>query len=226
MMTKATIQIGTLHPGKFLGVVMSFLTAVCIPTAEAERNLMITAGVGSAVGVNHASSGATTESYFSTDINLRVRALYVLGLEFGYAPTDYNVDAGGLNFAGSLKLSALLYFVPTRVVSAYFKGGIEGDDFGALFTGDQPSNAYHVGGGIDVDVTDNWVIGLEYLMLIPGVSSVESHLAGRAETELPRIQAALARGETLESLGVSEPEVGDYISGGNFRLSVTARYYF
>ena len=123
-------------------------------------------------------------------------------------------------------MSGLLYIVPTRVVSAYVKGGIEGDDIGALFSGEQPSNAYHVGGGIDVDVTDNWVIGLEYLMLIPGVSSVESHLNGRAENELPRIQAALASGATLDSLGIEEPSVSDFISGSNFRLAVTARYYF
>ena len=206
---------------------MLFLTAVCIPTAEAERSPMIAAGIGSAVGVNHATgTGNASESYFTADINLRVRALYVLGFEFGYAPTDYDVDASGLNFAGSIKLSALLYFVPTPVVAAYAKGGIEGDDFGALFTGDELSNAYHVGGGIDIDITDNWVIGLEYLMLIPGVASVENQLQTRAENELPIIQAALARGQSLESLNIHEPTVSDYISGSNFRLSVNARYYF
>lgn len=195
-------------------------------TASADSDSIITAGVGTTLGVTHVTplNGSST-SLFSNDFSVRMKALYVLGLEFAYSPTD-GTSAGELVFQNSLRLSGLLYIVPTPHVSAYLKGGIEGDDLGAIFSVTDPSNAYHVGGGLDIEVGSHFVIGVEFLVLIPGVTSVEGSVESYAASEIARAETLTAQGIIPTDIGADAPDVSDFISASNFRFTVGARYYF
>ncbi len=195
-------------------------------TGWAKPNPMINAGVGTTMGVSHVTplSGGTTSS-FSNDFSIRMKALYVLGLEFGLSPTD-STPTGDLVFQNSLRLSGLIYILPTPHVSAYFKGGIEGDDLGAIFSTNDPSNAYHLGGGIDIELGHNVVLGLEFLVLIPGKNSVEKSVESYVNGEADRVAALAAQGIVPTDVGADAPEVSDFISASNFRFTLGARYYF
>ncbi len=208
-------------------IAFTMTVAMSTSTALADSGSIITAGIGAGLGVSSTSQlGASAQTNFSTDISVRMKALYVLGLELGYSPTDHS-SQNGLVFSNDLRLSMLLYFVPTPVVSAYAKAGIEGDGLGALFSVSDSSNAYHFGGGLDIDVTDNVVIGLEFLMLVPGAASIENSVETLANDTLAQYEAALSAGQVPAGVETPAiPEVGDFISPSNFRLTVGARYYF
>ena len=131
-----------------------------------------------------------------------------------------------LVFQNSLRLSGLVYVVPTRYVSAYAKAGIEGGSLGALFRVTDPSNSYHAGGGLDIELTDHFTLGLEFLVLIPGYTSVEDHVVGYVEREAVRVAGELAQGRIPTDVGGNAPDTGDFLSASNFRLTIGARYYF
>ena len=184
---------------------------------------MFAASLGSSMGMNHiAGVMSHGTSAFNLDLNLRMKLAYVLGLEFGYSPTDQRFQHEGMVYGGQLKLSGLLYVVPTRYVSAYVKGGIEGNGFEDLFDHNGSTSSYHVGVGLDIELDGHWVLGLEYLMLIPGITSVERAVQAYIDDELVRLQSAQVMPTTLPST----PGADDFISGSNFRLTVSARYYF
>ncbi|MBT9560826.1 MAG: hypothetical protein IV100_32680 [Myxococcales bacterium] len=220
---------GALQPG-FTRAAFSLVFAISLVVAaaaagpaRADNYQLFSAGVGTTLGGSHvAAPSGRTESSFSSELSLRMRAVYVLGLDFAYAPIDGSTRADGLVFGNALRLSALLYVVPTEWVQIYGKVGLEADDFAGLFTIEDNSNAYHAGGGMEVPVTDNWVLSLEFLMLIPGVASVENHVGASVEEQIARVRTA-GEAALAES---AIPEVSDYVSGANFRLTAGVRYYF
>ena len=203
----------------------ALLTLAAQPAA-ADSHAMITAGLGSNLGFNQTTRlNGGTSTAFTTEFSLRVKALYALGFEFAYAPTDSH-SSDELVYTNNLRLSGLVYFVPTPWVSAYFKGGIEGDGFGALFAYDDPASSYHAGGGIEVHIDDHWVVGVEFLVLLPGVTSVENTVERYVDQETARYQAALSAGETPAAIGADAPDPSDFLSANNFRLTFGARYFF
>jgi opacity protein-like surface antigen len=208
-------------------ILACLFTLLPIASANADSGSMITAGIGSNLGVSNTTqlSGATATG-FSQEFSVRMKAVYVLGLELAYSPTDSSHAGNGLVFSNDLRLSGLLYFVPTPVVSAYAKGGIEADNIVGLFSIDDLSNAYHLGGGLDIDITDNIVLGLEFLMLIPGKASVENAIESYATAEYASYEAALSAGQIPDQAGIETPGVSDFINPSNFRMTVGARYYF
>ncbi len=206
-----------------LGIIVFCLSFTSASHVSAKRNDMITAGLGSSMGVNHVSGVLSAgKSAFNLDFNLRVKALYVLGFEFAYSPTDQRFENEGMIFGGHLKMSGLLYFVPTQYVSAYAKGGIEGHGFSDLFDYNGQAASYHVGGGLDIELDENWVLGVEYLMLIPGVHSVERAVQHYIDDELVRFQNVQAVPTSTPTIPTAE----DFLSPSNFRLALSARYFF
>lgn len=198
-------------------------------TAGADSNSMLTAGFGSNVGISSISQlGGETRYGLSNEISLRIRALYVLGVDFGYAPTDSTPPSGDeLVFQNGLRLSALLYLIPTPVVAAYTKAGIEGASFGALVSVTDPSNSYHAGGGLDIQLGENLAITVEYLMLFPGFHSVQQQIESWVAQQQATVEAALSRGEDVPGdIGADAPTIGDYISPTNFRATLGVRWWF
>lgn len=216
--------IGTTTPLRKYLITIAFSLAFA-HTASANSNALFAAGVGTTLGGSSVTApSGDTVSAFSNEISIRLKFLYALGLDLAYAPADQRTSVDGLVFGAPLRLSGLLYIVPTDWFSLYAKGGIEGDSPVAWFTGDDPSNAYHVGGGVEVPVHENWVVGMEFLVLIPGVSSVEDHF-GRSVSDLDILRSGLTAGTGVPA-SASIPEVSDYISASNFRLTASVRYFF
>jgi len=208
-----------------LALLSLLLVAAQAGPARADSYDMIAAGVGTSVGVSHVEPYlGEAASAFSTDLTLRARALYIIGLELGVSPTD-SKPANGLVFQNILRLSGLLFVVPTRWVSVYAKGGIEGDSIAALFSVEDPSNAYHVGCGVDVAIGSNFVVNLEWLVLIPGIESIRRLAEEVVARETARYQTAALAGTYPDGLP-EIPDAGDFVSASNFRLTAGVRYYF
>ncbi len=213
---------------KVLAVMSFFLVALTTSAASADSDSRITAGIGSNLGVSsHSQLSGDAVTAYTHELSLRVKALSILGVELAYSPTDAHEGGNEVVFSNNLRFSGLLYFVPTPVVSAYAKAGIEGDSLGAVFSVSDASNSYHAGGGLDVEVTKNITVGIEFLMLIPGTASIEAQVQDFVDQEYARYEAALQTGEAVpEDIGEAAPELGDFISSSNYRFTIGARYYF
>ncbi len=193
-------------------------------TAQANSDSLFTVGVGTALGVNRSSSlGGDAETSFTSEVSIKFKALHVLGAEFAYAPTASDDEGQPLVFDGAFRASGLLYLVPTYPVTFYLKGGLSSGKITELFDVDAPSVSYHTGAGLDVHIGDNLVMGLEYLLLIPGLNGVKQTFTTYANEEIKRFQR---RGVGEEVAAAATPEVSDYISADNFRITVSARWYF
>ncbi len=194
----------------------------------ADSTSLITTGFGAGFGFSsHTQANGVTTTGFSNELSLRFKALYILGAELAYSPTDGFTGAeSDMVFQNELRFSGLLYFVPTPYVSAYAKVGIEGDSLKAVFTVLDPSNSYHGGGGLDVEITDNIVVQVEFLVLVPGAHSIEQEVSTYIEEETARTQAALKTGDVPGDVGAGAPEVSDFINGSNYRFTIGARYFF
>jgi len=206
--------------------IQTFILALALvgtTAAYAGNDSMFTVGIGTSMGMTQQTQyGGSAQSKFTTDLTLRTRLLYVLGFEFAYSPTDRGVDTDQLVFTGQYRASALLYVVPTSPVAFYLKGGVGAEDIRDLVKVDGDTNSYHAGAGLDVHLGDNFVLGAEFLLLLPGISSVKNTLKNYAESELNRY-----RFEDNENAGTPKtPGIKDFISASNFRVGITAHYYF
>ena len=203
-------------------------TLLTTGAASADNDSLFTLGLGTAVGVNRSTPlGGTAETTFTTELSLKIKALYVFGFEFSYAPTDKVDEASPLVFDSTYRLSGLLYLVPTSPVSFYLKGGLGGGTLEDVFAIDKATTNYHAGAGFDIEAGDNLVIGLEYLLLIPGVAGVRDTLSTYANEEIKRYQSRDEnKAEPVSTASAGTPAISDFISPENFRVTVSARWYF
>lgn len=209
---------------KALGLLALTLALTAPLGARANSDSLFTVGLGTAMGVNRSTPlGGLPETTFTTELSLKVKALHVFGFEFSYAPTDPAESASPVVFDGQFRLSALLYLVPTYPVTFYVKGGIGAGAIKDLFSIDGDTNSYHAGAGLDVHIGDNLVIGAEYLLLIPGIAGVKHTLSNFANDEIKRYQS---RDLNVPFDSGAPPELTDFISADNFRVTLSARWYF
>ncbi len=223
----------SLTPTRAIGTTLKGLLAFSVfflglgrsAAAEGWDNQLFSAGIGSSLGGSHVAGPlGTSVSGFSSELSIRVHALYVLGLDFAYAPADNGMTSEGLTFGNALRLSALLYVVPTQWASLYAKVGVEASGFGGLFDWSASGNAFHLGGGVEVPITENWYVGGEFLMLIPGVDSVTGHASKSLESQMNLMRGGLSAAGATPSQAA--PGISDYVDGNNYRLSASVRYYF
>jgi opacity protein-like surface antigen len=183
---------------------------------------MLDLSIGSSVGVNSTTPmNAENTTKFTTELSTRVKALHVIGAEFSYNPS-VEAQTEGLKFDGQFRLSALLYVLPLEPVAAYLKAGMGGDSLEDLVNPGGKSTSYHAGGGLDIDITDNFVLSAEFLFLVPGITSIKSVIQNYANGELSRIQDPFRAGEAP----AKQPGMSDFLSANNFRVAVGARYTF
>ena len=192
-------------------------------TAYAGSDSIATLGIGTTMGVTQQTPyGGATQATFTSELTVRARVLHIFGVEMAYSPTDRVETTDELVFTGQFRASALLYIVPTNPVAFYLKGGIGAESIGDVFKIDAPSNSYHAGAGLDVHLGDHFVIGTEFLLLAPGVTSVKKTLKNFAEQELNRYRMEGVQSTTAPKT----PSIGDFLSASNFRVGITAHYYF
>lgn len=205
-------------------ILIALLLLAAPTTASADADSLITAGFGTALGVNQSTPlHGDPQTSFTTELSFKLKMLHVFGFEFTYAPTDALEEQSSLIFDSQFRMSALVYIVPTYPVNFYLKGGLGSTAFLDLFDYTADTASYHAGAGMDFHIDEHWVLGAEFLLLIPGVASVRNTIASYANQELANYQAR-ARDEPV----TDGPDLGvkDFISPDNFRVTVSARYYF
>ena len=203
----------------------AFVALMMSTPAMAVSDGLLSFGVGTAVGVNSTTPlHADASTAFTTELNLKLKALHFLAIEFAYSPTDSVDSKSDLVFDSTFRLSGLLYIVPTYPVNFYLKGGIGAGEISEIFSVDASTNSYHAGAGLDVHVGDHFVLGAEFLLLIPGVKSIKNTIETYANEEVKRYQSR-DRSAPYQS-SEEQLEVADFISPENFRVALTARYFF
>lgn len=204
-----------------------------VSSAYAGSKSLFTFGLGTSMGVSrHTPLGADPKAAFSGELNMKFKMLHCLALEFAYSPVDKLQETESLVFDSRFRLSALLYIVPTYPVNFYLKGGLGSGGFTDLFRVKGDSTSYHAGAGLDWHIGDHVVVGAEFLLLIPGVHSVTNTLSTQATERIARYQqyqrlnGALSASEGTPDTSSTALSVKDFISPNNFRVAITARYFF
>ena len=191
---------------------------------------MFSVSVGTSLGVSTYDTPASAETSAVAELSVRLRGLYALGM-------DLSVNlAGGTQASDQipayrhlLRLSGLLYVVPLSEVSVYLLGGMGAGDAGDLMDPDGATTSYHAGIGLEVPVYDHIVVGAEYLMVVPGVRSVEASLERRFSVLRQQITGMGLPPESASALYEAEfggETAGDYVGPRNFELRLSARYVF
>jgi hypothetical protein len=207
---------------RHIAITVFALTLFVAANAHAASDSLFTVGVGTSVGVNHTSKyQASAKSTFSSDVSVRVKMLRFLALDLSFSPTE-TTETDSLVFDGKYRASALLFVLPTNPVAAYLKAGVGAGNISELVSVTGETNSYHAGAGLDINLTDNMVLSAEFLLLVPGVASIKNTIVTEANKEIARMADPLRMNEKP---GVA-PEVSDFISPENFRVSVGARWYF
>ena len=194
-------------------------------SAQADSNSLVTVGVGTSIGMTRAKDiSASARNALSTEVNLKLKLFHVLGAEFGFTPNNpLTSDDQQLVLDSRFRLSGLLYLVPLDVVGVYAKAGIGGTQVTDLVKVTSDSNSYHAGGGLDVYIGDNVSVGAEFLVLLPGVMSIQKSIMKQAL----KAETAEASGDTAsDGNALKDLEVSDFVSPQNFRASLSVRYFF
>jgi hypothetical protein len=176
-------------------------------SALANSDSMLTVGFGAGFGISTAS-----EEPFGPvgEYKLRLRLLRVFGAELSYNPEAGFSPQPGLIYDSPVRLSGLLYIVPTSPVALYLKGGVGGTAVKTALNINSKETSYHAGAGLDVKFGGHLVIGSEFLLL-----------AGGADT-FPTLQGRGMIGATYRP---SEPVVEHQFSIRNFRTVLTIMFY-
>lgn len=190
--------------------------------ARADSNSLFTVALGTSLNVSRAQDlRADAHETVSPELDLRLRLFRVMGLELSYSPLSANDPSSTLVYQGQLSMSAVLYLVPLENFGLYAKAGISAGDPKDLFSATADSNAYHSGGGFEVYLGDHFALGAEFLVLMPGLASVE-----KAVTADALRRSALREAGSVAAAAEKPLELGDFIKASNFKTSVALRYFF
>ena len=187
-----------------------------VPAMAGSRSLL-TVGAGSTVGLSHVLpvTGGSANAVIS-EVNIRLKMLRILGIDFSYNMTGEKSFGHGETYVSKMRASALLYVIPTRVMSFYLAGGAGASDFGRLTSRKASEKTYHGGAGIEIYVGKHIALTTEFLMLVPQVDRiVVSHDAIRIDEM-----------GSFDSGSINRPKVSDYISIENFQMTFGMKWFF
>ena len=190
---------------------------------------IITASVGTQLGMTHTQQLETVPNMgFVSELEVQVKLFTFLGVELSYNPTATELEADQLAFSSRLRLSGQLYFLPLDALSLYLSAGIGADDFDGLVSVTADSNSYHGGIGVEFYIGEHVAIGAEYLMIVPGIRSIQKTVVSQALEN--GVSQALENGfdPSSASLDALYDNIApqDFISPNNFQVTIGARYYF
>ncbi|MFH1532063.1 MAG: outer membrane beta-barrel protein [Pseudomonadota bacterium] len=185
--------------------------------AQAKNTSLITMGFGSNVGMTHVNYiGGGTANDFVTELNMRVKLIKVLGVDFNYNTMGENKGSNGEVFASRIRASAVVYPVPTKYLSWYLLGGLGASNFTDMFSGELTKKSFHAGTGLEIYAGDHFTVVAEFLMLIPDVSRIA----------VSRHPLEIGTDGQLPTSGISKPSLTDYISPDNFQINIGLKYFF
>lgn len=195
------------------------LTVIATPVAFADGSSIMTIGVGGGVGIHKTEhTGNQSETAFVNQANVRVKALYFLGLDFAYDMSRnadlVDIDPGELRMQAKMRLTGLLYPYSGEAAGFYLGGGVGGSRLGEVFSIDAPGNSYHFGAGLEFHLNDHVTIDTSFFLVMPGISSITT-------SRVAQIEAALATGKADEARALAENnDIGQFISFRNHEFMV------
>jgi hypothetical protein len=186
--------------------------------AQAKNTSLLTLGGGPTVGLAHVLpvTGGSTNSVVS-EMNVRLKMLKVLGFDFHYNLTGEKKFGHGEVYSSNLRASALLYVVPTNVLSIYLAAGAGASNFGNLTSGSATEKSYHGGAGMEVYVGKHMALTTEFLMLVPQVDKLVISQQPLRLDEMGSLDTGTISGG---------PSVSDYISPKNFQVTMGLKWFF
>jgi hypothetical protein len=219
-MTKISVKLATIV------LFSTLMTAGAI----ADNTSVLTVGVGGGIGTRQTGGGfAPTDSAFVNQANVRVKALWVLGADLSMDLTRSRAlsepEEGRLNYASKMRLTALIYALPTDPISVYVGGGIGAPKFSGVFDPVDAQNTYHLGGGVEVHATDHFTIDVSYYMIVPSAGAIKEHvtqlaLASVGPDDGPTTIGTPNQPSDIGDIELQDAVVGDYINPENYEIMV------
>ena len=187
------------------------------PVAHADNTSLLTLGFGQTEGIAHVMpvNGGSNNSVVS-ELNVRLKMLTVLGFDFNYNVVGEQSVGNGEIYASNYRMSALLYLVPTDVMSLYVAAGAGASEVSDLTSSEMNDKSYHGGGGLELYVGDHMALSTEFLMLVPEVSRIVVSKQPLSVDESGQVDWSSA----------DSPGVSDYVSSDNFQVTFGLKYYF
>ncbi len=205
---------------KPLAVALAVVPALFAATsAQADGSSIFTAGLGTGIGIHKTEHGGMqSETAFVNQANLRIKALYFLGVDFAYDMTRnadlVDVDPAELRLQAKMRLTGMLYPYQGDAAGFYLGGGVGASRFGEVFAVDKPGNSYHFGAGLEFHLNDHITIDTSFFLVMPGASSIRT-------SRVAQIEAALATGKADEAQALAaNDDVGQFISFKNHEFMV------
>lgn len=209
---------------RFAGALVASAVALSPVSASADATDLFTAAVGTQLGLTHGTQlDASTDDRFVSELLVHVRLVRVLGLQFNFNAAAEETESERLVFHSRLRLAAQIFIVPLDEVGIYLTGGLGADNFEDLASLTAESNSYQAGLGAEVYIDGHFTIAAEYLMVVPGLRSIQQTVLSYALKE-----GALSQDGAVESeVGAGTSfQASDFISPGNFQATLGLRYYF
>ena len=145
-----------------------------------------------------------------------IKLFKVLGVDFNYNYLGENEGTNGEVFASKIRASAIIYPIPTRVLSWYLLGGLGASNIGDMFSNEMTNKSFHAGTGLEIYAGRHFTVTAEFLMLIPDVSRI-------AVSKQP-IQ--IGTDGKLPASGITQIDIKDYISPDSFQINIGVKYFF
>jgi len=208
---------------KAINIMIAVLVAIAFSTTDADAKTkkrstsLLTAGVGTNLGFTRVMPvTGGSENGFINELNLRIKMLKVLGFDFNWNTTGENSVGHGEVYASNIRATALLYLVPTDVLSLYVGVGAGASDFSNLFSFEGSNYSYHAGLGLEIYVGKNVALTGEYMLLVPQVNKVV------VSTQPLRLDES----GSVDWSNAHTPSVSDYISFDNFQVTMGVKWFF
>ncbi len=190
-------------------------------TAQATSTSLITGSVGTQFGVTHTQQlTEEAQANLVSELELTMKLFRFLGFEMSYNPAAPGTHENQLAFHSRLRLAGQIHFIPLDVFSMYLSAGVGAEDFSGFSSLTADTNAYQGGLGAEVFIGDHVAIGAEYLMVVPGIRSIQHNVVSNA------LEATLSDDGTASVSQGADMNAGDFVSPSNFQATMGVRYYF
>ncbi len=187
-------------------------------SALADGSSPVTLGVGGGVGIHKAAGpDERSETAFVNQANVRVKLLWILGVDYAYDLTrDTDLvkpQPGELHYKAKMRATALLYPYSGERVAFYLGAGLGGGSLAELFKPDSPTSSYHAGVGFEFHLADHISIDTSFMLVAPGARSI-------ADAAVAKVESALATGGPEAVARLEKPGFDDFVSLKNHEFMV------
>lgn len=201
-----------------MGAMMATAATGAFAPVRADGDSALTLGVGGGIGIHKAAGpDEKADTAFVNQASVRLKFLWVLGVDYSYDLTRdaalQEPTAGELHYQAKMRLTALLYPYSGEYVAFYLGAGIGGGHLQDLAKFDAPANSYHAGMGFEFHLADHFSIDMSFMLVAPGMKSIES-------AAVARVEAALASGGTEAVAKLEAPGLDEFVSLKNHEFMV------